>query len=203
MKIICIGFNYLNHALELNNEVPSQPVFFLKPDTALLRNNNAFFIPDFSEEIHYEVELVIKINRLGKSIQQKFANRYYSEIAVGIDFTARDIQRDCMAKGLPWEISKGFDNSAAISNFIPLSDLPDLENIQFRLDLNGITVQNGLSSKMIFDFDSIIAHTSRYMTLKTGDLIYTGTPEGIGSVKIGDRLQAYIEDQLLLDFVVK
>ena len=123
MKIICIGFNYLNHAHELNNEVLTQPVFFLKPDTALLRNNNAFFIPDFSEEIHYEVELVLKINRLGKSIQQKFANRYYNEIAVGIDFTARDIQRDCMAKGLPWEIAKGFDNSAAISNFISLEDL--------------------------------------------------------------------------------
>jgi acylpyruvate hydrolase len=203
MKIICIGFNYLNHAQELNSQVPSQPIFFLKPDTALLRNNNAFFIPDFSEELHYEVELVIKINKLGKSIQQKFANRYYSEIGVGIDFTARDIQRECMAKGLPWEISKGFDNSAAISHFIPLTDLPDLENIQFRLDLNGKTVQIGATSKMIFDFDAIITHVSKYMTLKTGDLIYTGTPEGVGSVKIGDRLQAYIEDQLLLDFVVK
>ncbi len=203
MKIICIGRNYTDHAKELNNEIPENPVFFLKPDTALLRNNHPFFIPDFSNEIHYEVELILKIKLLGKSIQPRFAYRYFDEIGIGIDFTARDLQQKCREKGLPWEIAKAFDYSAAIGKFLPKSTFPDLNAIHFRLDINGKTVQNGISSDMIFNFDKIISYVSKFMTFRTGDLIYTGTPAGVGPVKIGDRLQAYIEDQLLLDFYIK
>ncbi len=203
MKIICIGRNYSDHAKELKNEIPVNPVFFLKPDSALLRNNNPFFIPDFSNEIHYEVELILKIKLLGKSIQARFAHRYFDEIGIGIDFTARDLQQKCKEKGLPWEIAKAFDNSAAIGKFVQKSTLPDLNNIHFRLDINGKTVQNGLSADMLFNFDKIIAYVSKFMTFKTGDLIYTGTPAGVGAVKIGDHLQAYIEGQLLLDFYIK
>jgi 2-keto-4-pentenoate hydratase/2-oxohepta-3-ene-1,7-dioic acid hydratase in catechol pathway len=203
MKIICIGRNYSDHAKELKNEIPENPVFFLKPDSALLRNNNPFFIPDFSNEIHYEVELILKIKLLGKSIQPRFAQRYFDEIGIGIDFTARDLQQKCKEKGLPWEIAKAFDNSAAIGKFVQKSTLPDLNNIHFRLDINGKTVQNGLSADMLFNFDKIIAYVSKFMTFKTGDLIYTGTPAGVGAVKIGDHLQAYIEGQLLLDFYIK
>ena len=203
MKIICIGRNYTDHAKELNNEIPENPIFFLKPDTALLRNNHPFFIPDFSNEIHYEVELILKIKLLGKSIQPRFAYRYFDEIGIGIDFTARDLQQKCREKGLPWEIAKAFDYSAAIGKFLPKSIFPDLNAIHFRLDINGKTVQNGISSDMIFNFDKIISYVSKFMTFRTGDLIYTGTPAGVGPVKIGDRLQAYIEDQLLLDFYIK
>ena len=203
MKIICIGRNYADHAKELNNPLPDNPVFFLKPDTSLVINNKPFFYPEFSEEIHHEVEIVLKINRLGRYIDRKFAHRYYDEIGVGIDFTARDLQDQCKKKGLPWEIAKAFDNSAPLGRFIPKSDIPDSSSICLRLDINGETVQKGSSSDMIFPFDSIISYVSQFITLKIGDLIFTGTPAGVGPVKIGDRLQAYINDDLLLDFYVK
>jgi len=204
MKIICLANNFRDHAKEINHPVPTVPVFFLKPDTALLRNNHPFFLPDFSDEVHYEVELVLKISRLGKSIQEKFAHRYYSSIGIGIDFTARDRQRECVQKGLPWEIAKAFDYSAAVSpTFIPMDKLPDKHNIHFRLDINGQTVQRGCSSDLIFSFDTAIAYISRFMTFRTGDLLFMGTPPGVGKVNVGDRLQAYLEDQLMLDFLIK
>lgn len=203
MKIICIGRNYINHAKELNNDVPKEPVFFFKPDTALLRNNDSFFIPEFSNEIHYELELVVKINKIGKHIEKQYAERYYSEIGLGIDFTARDVQNELKKKGLPWEKAKAFDFSAPIcKEFINKNEL-DLSNINFHLDLNGKTVQNGYSKDMIFSFDDIISYVSKYATLKIGDLIYTGTPQGVGKVNIGDRLQAYINDKLMLDFKIE
>jgi acylpyruvate hydrolase len=203
MKIICIGRNYKEHVKELNNKLPDNPLFFLKPDTALLRNNNPFFIPDFSNEIHYEVELIIKINRLGKTIQPKFAHRYFDSIGIGIDFTARDIQKQCIEKGLPWELAKAFDYSAAISKFLPKSNFSNLDEISFRLDINGKTVQLGNTSQMIFSFDEIISYVSRFITFRTGDIIFSGTPAGVGPVKIGDRLQAYIEEKMMLDFFIK
>jgi 2-keto-4-pentenoate hydratase/2-oxohepta-3-ene-1,7-dioic acid hydratase in catechol pathway len=204
MKIICIANNYAQYAKEIKHEVPDKPVFFLKPDSAILRNNNPFFIPGFSNEIHYEVEIVLKINRLGKGIQQKYAHRYYSEIGIGIDFTARDIQRNCKEKGLPWEIAKAFDSSAAIGmRFIDKTNLPDVNAINFYLNINGKAVQHGCSSDMLFKFDELIAYISTFMTLRTGDLIYTGTPPGVGPVNNGDRLQAYLENELLLDFLIK
>lgn len=203
MKIICIGRNYADHARELNNPLPEKPVFFLKPDTALVQNNRPFFYPGFSREIHHEVELVLRINRLGRHIGEEFAHRYYDEIGVGIDFTARDLQDQCKQKGLPWEIAKAFDNSAPLGKFIPKSDIPDSANICLRLDINGRRVQDGSSKDMIFPFNSLISYVSQFITLKIGDLIFTGTPAGVGPVKIGDRLQAYINDDLLLDFYVK
>ena len=203
MKIICIGRNYPDHAKELANEIPENPIFFIKPDGALLRNNNPFFIPDFSEDIHYEVEIIFKINHIAKCIKPEFVHRYFNEIGVGIDFTARDLQQKCKQKGLPWEIAKAFDNSAAVSSFIDKNELPDLENINFRLDINGITVQKGCTAHMIFNFDTIVSHVSQFITLKMGDIFFTGTPSGVGAVKIGDRLQAYIEDLLMLDFMIK
>jgi acylpyruvate hydrolase len=203
MKVFCIGRNYLDHAKELNNPVPAEPVFFMKPDTALVKNNKPFFLPDFSEEIHHEVEIVLHLNRVGKNIAEKFAHRYYSEIGIGIDFTARDLQAKCKEKGLPWEIAKAFDNSAPIGKFLPKEQFKDLANINFHLDINGKTVQKGNTSDMIFQFDRLIAHVSRYVTIKMGDLLYTGTPAGVGPVKIGDHMQAYIEDECLLDFFIK
>jgi 2-keto-4-pentenoate hydratase/2-oxohepta-3-ene-1,7-dioic acid hydratase in catechol pathway len=203
MKIICIGRNYAAHAKELNNEIPENPVFFLKPDTSLIRNNAPFYYPDFSTDIHHEVEIVLKINRLGKNIDRKFAHRYYDEIGIGIDFTARDLQNECKKKGLPWEMAKAFEGSAPIGKFLPKSSIPDLNNISLRLDINGTTVQNGTSANMLFHFDTIIEYVSKFFPLKIGDLIYTGTPEGVGPVKIGDHLQAYLNEQLLLDFKIK
>lgn len=203
MKIICIGRNYTDHARELNNPVPAEPVFFMKPDSSLLLGNRPFFLPEFSEEIHHEVELVIKIIRLGKNIESQFAHRYYDEITVGIDFTARDLQRKCMEEGKPWEIAKGFDGAAALGKFIALKKLKDRVNISFRLDINSKQVQRGNSKDMLFSFDNIIAYVSRFMTLKLGDLIFTGTPAGVSSVKINDRLEGYIEDQKLFDFQIK
>lgn len=204
MKIICIGRNYVAHAEELKNEVPDEPVFFMKPDSSLLRNNDPFFIPEWTSDVHHEIELVIKISRLGKSIDKQFANRYYKEIGLGIDFTARDVQNQLKAKGLPWEKAKAFDRAAVLgSNFIPISALPDPEHIAFRLDVNGRTVQNGDSGLMIFDFDTIIAYVSKFVTLKIGDLIYTGTPAGVGPVKTGDHLEGFLEGSKLLDFRVK
>jgi len=204
MKIIAIGRNYINHAKELNNAVPESPVFFLKPDTAILRNNDPFYYPDFSKNIHYEVELVYRINKVGKHIEKQFANRYYEEIGIGIDFTARDLQDECKKKGLPWEIAKGFDYSAPLSNnFISISKFEDTNNINFSLQINDKIVQNGNSKNMIFPIDEIIEYVSKFMTLKIGDLIFTGTPEGVGPVKIGDRLTAKIENEILLDFEIK
>lgn len=203
MKIICIGRNYSEHARELNNPVPSKPVFFMKPDSALLINNNPFFLPDFSNEIHYETEIILKISRLGKNIQKQFAGRYYNSLGVGIDFTARDLQDACKKAGHPWEIAKAFDQSAAIGRFIPLSSLPDPSSINFWLDINGTTIQKGNTKDMIFSFDDIIAYVSTFVTLKTGDLIFTGTPAGVGPVKIGDHLVASVEGQILLDFNIR
>ncbi|MFC2100896.1 fumarylacetoacetate hydrolase family protein [Bacteroidota bacterium] len=203
MKIICIGRNYYEHAKELNNPVPKEPVFFLKPDSALLIRNRPFYYPDFSKEIHYETELVIKINRIGKNILEKFAHTYYDEIALGFDFTARDLQKKCKEKGLPWEVAKAFDFSAPIGSFVNKTDLTDINNIKFHLELNGNKVQDGNSSEMIFSFDQIIAYVSRFMTLKTGDLIFTGTPAGVGAIKIDDRLEAFLEGELNLSCTVK
>ncbi len=180
-----------------------EPVVFMKPDTALLRNGNPFFLPGFSSEIHYETELVLKISRLGKNIAEKFAHRYYDEITVGIDFTARDLQRKQKELGLPWEIAKGFDNSASIGEFISKNNMPDISNINFRLDINGKTVQQGNSGDLIYSFDKIIAYISRFFTLKIGDLVFTGTPAGVGGVSINDRLEGYIEADKLLDFKIK
>jgi 2-keto-4-pentenoate hydratase/2-oxohepta-3-ene-1,7-dioic acid hydratase in catechol pathway len=203
MKIICIGRNYAAHAKELKNEVPTAPVFFMKPDTALLKDNAPFYIPSFSNEIHYEVELVIKISKNGKTILPQFAHKYYDQITVGIDFTARDLQEQCKEKGLPWEKAKAFDHSAVIGRFISLADLPKKNEVSFSLLLNKNEVQQGVSNQMLFSIDQIIAYVSGFITLKTGDLIYTGTPAGVGPVKIGDRLEAKIENEVLLDFEIK
>jgi acylpyruvate hydrolase len=203
MKIICIGRNYLKHARELDHDVPSEPVFFMKPDSSLLLDNRHFYIPGFSNEIHYEVELVIRINRLGKTIEARFASRYYDEIGLGIDFTARDIQRQLKEKGLPWEKSKAFDSSAVLGRFIQKEELGDLGQIEFSLRKNGEVVQHGNSCDMIFPVDTIIEYISQYVTLKIGDLIYTGTPEGVGPVKINDRLEGFIGERKMFDFLVK
>lgn len=206
MKIICIGRNYADHAKELNDgaELPKEPLFFLKPDTALLRNNDPFYIPAFSNEVHYECELVVRITRLAKCIDQKFASRCYEEVGLGIDFTARDLQREAIAKGLPWELCKGFDHSAALSNqFVPLEELGgDVQNLEFEMELNGEVRQRGFTQDMLFTVDEIISHISRYMTLRIGDLIYTGTPVGVGAVKAGDNIKARIGGYTLLDFDV-
>lgn len=203
MKIICIGRNYSEHAKEMNAAVPTEPIFFLKPDTALIKDDLPFYYPDFSKEIHHEVELVIKINKAGKNIEQEFANKYYNEIGIGIDFTARDIQAKCKEKGLPWEKAKAFDGSAPIGSFLQKTNFANLSDINFHLEINGNQVQKGNTKDLLFSFDTIISYVSKFFTLKTGDLIYTGTPEGVGPVKIGDRLEAYIEDQKLLNFEIK
>ena len=203
MKILCIGRNYAKHAQELGNTVPTEPLFFLKPETAIQPKGHPFFIPHFSNDIHYEVELVVKINKTGKHIEEKFAHKYYSEIGLGIDFTARDIQQECKAKGLPWEKAKGFDGSAQISNtFIEKSDL-ELDNIPFSLNKNGKQVQLGNSSEMIFKFDKIIAYLSKFYSLKIGDLIFTGTPEGVGKVEKGDFLNGFIGEQEMFKVLIK
>ncbi|MEJ5994303.1 fumarylacetoacetate hydrolase family protein [Pedobacter sp. Du54] len=203
MKIIAIGRNYAAHAKELNNEIPTKPVIFLKPDTAVLKDNKPFYIPDFSSDVHFELEVVLKICKEGKHIAEKFASNYYDEIGLGIDFTARDIQTQHKEKGLPWELAKAFDNSAAISNFLPKSDFPDVYNMEFELKVNEKTRQNGHTSNLLFSFEKIIAFVSQYITLKKGDLIFTGTPEGVGQVKQGDHLMAWLEGKQLLDFYVK
>ena len=204
MKIICIGLNYVAHIEEMKNNVPDEPVFFMKPDTALLRNNDPFYIPNWSESVHHEIELVLKINRIGKNIEKKFAHRYYDEIGLGVDFTARDVQAKLKAKGLPWEKAKAFDKAAVLGGtFISKSEFKDLKSINFNLDINGETVQKGNSGFMIFDFDAIIENISKYVTLKIGDLIYTGTPAGVGAVKIGDHLEGFLENKKMFDFEVK
>lgn len=203
MKIICIGRNYIDHAKELNNEVPEKPVFFMKPDSAILKGNRPFYIPDFSNQIEYEVELVVKINRLGKNIGKKFAHRYYNEIGLGIDFTARDLQNECKSKGLPWEVAKTFDQSAVLSPFIAKDDLGDLNNVAFCLKKNNEVVQQAVSGQMLFGIDELIAYVSQFVTLKIGDMIFTGTPAGVGKVDIGDRLSGFIEEQKMFDFEIR
>jgi 2-keto-4-pentenoate hydratase/2-oxohepta-3-ene-1,7-dioic acid hydratase in catechol pathway len=203
MKIIAIGRNYAEHAKELNNPVPTVPVIFMKPDTALLKDNKPFYHPDFSNDIHHEIEIVLKVCKEGKHIGEKFASSYYEEIGLGVDFTARDIQSRHKEKGLPWELAKAFDGSAPVSNFLPKAQFEDLYNLKFKLDINGELRQQGNTKDLIFSFEYIIAFVSQYITLKKGDLIFTGTPEGVSKVAIGDHLEGYIEDNKLLDFYVK
>ena len=203
MKIICVGRNYAEHIRELNNEQPDDPVIFMKPETAIPLKNEPFFYPDFSTDVHYEVEILVKINRVGKNIDEKFAHKYYDEIGVGVDFTARDVQSKLKAKGLPWELAKGFNGSAPISGFVPKTDFADLQNLNFRLDVNGETRQQGNTSLMLFKIDYLISFVSQYFLLQQGDILFTGTPKGVGPVQIGDRLTAYIEDKPMLTFDVK
>lgn len=203
MKIICIGRNYLDHVKELNNNQPVEPVFFLKPESSLVIRNRPFFYPEFSSEIHYEVEILYKICKVGKHIGEKFAHTYYNEIGIGLDMTARDIQREAMQQGLPWEKCKGFDGAAPISQFIPLSEFQNPKNINFSLLKNDVVVQQGNTSQMIFNIEKIIAHVSKFFTLKMGDIIFSGTPAGVGPVKIGDRLTAFIEDRKMLSCNIK
>jgi len=203
MKIICVGRNYAAHAKELNNAVEEEPVIFLKPDTALLNNNQDFYLPDFSNDIHYETEVVVKINKAGKHIDEKFAHRYYDSISLGIDFTARDLQSMLKAKGLPWERAKAFDGSAVIGSFLPLADVGMMSDLNFSMNLNGQQVQSANTSEMVFSVDKVIAFVSRFITLKTGDLIYTGTPQGVGKVNVGDNLVGFLGDKELFNFKVK
>lgn len=196
--------NYAAHNKELHHTLElTEPTIFMKSDSSLLKDGKPFFIPDFSSEIHYETELVVKIDRLGKNIAERFAHRYYSEVTVGIDFTARDLQRRLREQGLPWEISKAFDNSAVIGTFIPLVKAGNVNQLSFHLDMNGKTVQQGNTADMLFSVDQIIAYVSRFFTLKIGDLIYTGTPVGVGPVSIGDHLEGYLGERKLLDFHVR
>jgi acylpyruvate hydrolase len=203
MKIICIGRNYADHAKELNNPIPKEPLYFLKPDSSILPSNKPFFIPEFTKNVHYELELVLKINRVGKHIESKFAHKYFEEIGLGIDFTARDIQQQCKEKGLPWDKAKGFDGSAPLGGFVNKSAFADLSNIDFSLTQNGEIKQEGNTKDMIFSFDEIISYVSTFMTLKIGDLIYTGTPAGVGPVSINDVLEGFIGDKKMISCKVK
>ena len=203
MKIICIGLNYRKHAMELGWAIPEEPVVFLKPDSSLLKKNKPFFLPDFSTDIHYEVEVVVKISRLGKGILAKYASRYYDELTLGIDITARDIQGRLAKSGLPWELSKCFDGAAPIGTFVPVSSVNDVDNIDFRLEINNNIVQQGNTSDMIFRINELVEYVSRFFTLKTGDLIFTGTPPGVGPLKKNDNLVAYLGDRPVLDFMIK
>ncbi len=203
MKIICIGRNYADHAKEMKAEVPSEPVFFMKPDTSLLKDGNDFYFPEFTKDLHYECEMIVRIDKMCKHITEKYAHKYYSQISLGIDFTARDHQQKCKEKGLPWEIAKGFENSAPISNhWIDVKDL-ELNNITFSLQKNGETVQVGNTKDMTFSVDQLISYLSQFFTLKTGDLIYTGTPAGVGPVSIGDQLEGFIGDKKMFQFKIK
>ncbi|MFM7851734.1 MAG: fumarylacetoacetate hydrolase family protein [Flammeovirgaceae bacterium] len=204
MRIFAIGRNYAEHIQELNNERPTEPVIFTKPDTAVLRNNAPFYYPSFSNDVHHEVELVLRVSKEGKNIEEKFAHKYFDAIGIGIDFTARDLQTKLKEKSLPWDIAKGFNGSAPISDkFIPVVDFKDLKNIYFKLEVDGQQKQLGNTSLLLFSFDYIISYLSKFFTLRTGDLIFTGTPKGVGPVTVGNRLAAYIEDEKLLDFEVK
>jgi len=204
MRIFAIGRNYVEHIQELNNEKPDEPVIFTKPDTALLRENAPFYYPDFSKDIHYEVELVLRICKEGKNIEEKFASKYFDSIGIGVDFTARDLQSKAKEKGLPWDIAKGFNGSAPVSDkFLPVSSFADFSNINFSLKKNGELKQQGNTSLMLFRFDYIISYLSKFFTLRTGDLIFTGTPKGVGPVQVGDTLSAYIENEKLLEFEIK
>ena len=205
MKIICIGMNFASHNKEIHNSlVLHEPVIFMKPDVSLLKDGKPFYIPDFSSDVQYEAEVVIKINRLGKNIAERFAHRYYDEITVGIDMTARDLQNEFRKKGLPWELSKSFDNSAVTGRFISLKkERKDIRNMNFQLNINGSTVQKGNTADMLFPVDKIIEYVSRFMTLKIGDLIFTGTPCGVGKVSLNDHIEGYIENEKLLNFYIK
>lgn len=203
MKIICVGRNYSEHAKELNNPIPKEPILFLKPDTALIQSNQPFFYPDFSKDIHYEAEIVVKINRLGKNIAPKFANKYYDQVSLGIDFTARDIQQKLKEKNLPWERAKAFDSSAPVGKFIHKTHLNDLSNLGFSLKIDGETRQEGNTKNMLFSIDNLIAEISKFFTLKIGDLIFTGTPSGIGPVFIGNHLEGYIENEKVLNLKIR
>ena len=205
MKIIAIGMNYVAHCHELheNEDLPKEPVIFMKPDSALLKDSKPFFIPDFSKRVDYETELVVRICRLGKNIAPRFAHRYYDAVTVGIDFTARDLQNKLRAEGKPWEISKGFDNSAVIGDFVPVSRFKDVQNLDFQLTIDGCKVQQGNTRDMIFKIDDLIAYISQFYTLKIGDLLYTGTPVGVGPVSIGQHLEGFLEGEKLLDFYVR
>ena len=202
MKIICIGRNYAEHAKELGNEIPESPVIFMKPDTAVLKKGSDFYIPEFSNDVHYELEVVLKISKGGKYIQEENADKYYDEIGLGIDFTARDLQSQLKVKGLPWELSKGFDGSAVVSEFYNKEDF-DMKNINFSLMKNKEKVQNGNTSLMIFSPQKIIAFVSQYFTLRVGDLIFTGTPKGVGKVSENDLLEAFLEDQKVFDLRIQ
>lgn len=203
MKIIAVGRNYAEHAKELNNPVPGVPVIFMKPETAVLKDNKPFYHPEFSNDIHYELEIVLKICKEGKYISEKFASNYYDEIGLGVDFTARDIQSTHKEKGLPWELAKSFDHSAPISRFFPKNSYTDLYDLNFHLNLNEKTVQKGNTKDLLFSFERLIAFISQYISLKKGDLIFTGTPKGVGKIKVGDRLSGYLENEKLLDFEIK
>lgn len=202
MKIVCIGRNYVEHIQELGNEKPDSPVIFLKPDTSLIKNNDPFFYPDFSQDIHHEVEVLVKISTACKSVPVEFAPKYYDQVGLGIDFTARDLQQRAKEKGLPWELAKSFNGSAPVSEFIDKNDF-DLNNINFSLDVNGHTVQKSNTSLMLYSINEIISYVSHYIMLKKGDIIFTGTPKGVGPVKINDRLQGYLEGEKMFDFEVK
>ena len=205
MKIIAVGMNYVAHCHELhaNESLPKEPVIFMKPDSALLKDSKPFFIPDFSQRMDYETELVVRICRLGKNIAPRFAHRYYDAVTVGIDFTARDLQQRLKAEGKPWEISKGFDNSAVIGDFVPVNRFKDVQNLDFHLTIDDNKVQQGNTRDMIFKIDDLIAYVSQFYTLKIGDLLYTGTPVGVGPVSIGQHLEGYLEGEKLLDFYVR
>ena len=203
MKIICIGRNYASHIAELNNERPDEPVVFLKPDTAALSKESPFYIPDFSNDVHHEVEILVKISKVGKYIDAKFAHKYYEQIGLGIDFTARDVQAKLKEKGLPWEKAKAFDGSAVFGNFIPKSEFTSVDNIHFELKNNGQTVQSGNTANMLWKIDEIISHISQYFTLKVGDVIFTGTPEGVAKVSAGDLLEGFIEGKKVLSLPIK
>jgi 2-keto-4-pentenoate hydratase/2-oxohepta-3-ene-1,7-dioic acid hydratase in catechol pathway len=202
MKIICIGRNYAEHAKEMKSDVPTEPVYFMKPDTSLLKEAD-FYFPEFTTDLHHEIELVLKISKAGKHIEEQFAHKYYEEIGLGIDFTARDIQAKCKEKGLPWEKAKAFDHAAPIGNFVKKDELENLSAIHFELKINGETRQSGNSKDLIFSFDKVISYVSKFVTLKTGDLIYTGTPEGVGPVKIGDKLEGFINGKSFLQLNIK
>jgi acylpyruvate hydrolase len=203
MKVLCIGRNYSEHISELKSATPTEPVFFMKPDTSILTRNRPFFLPDYGSSIHYEVELVLRICKVGKNIQKRFASSYYDAIGIGLDFTARDLQAKCKEKGLPWLVAKGFDNAAPLGKFIEKTKFTNLRDIHFHLEKNGMTVQKASSSEMIFSFEDIISYISKFITLKTGDLIFTGTPSGVGPIQLGDRLEAFIEGEKLLGCSVK
>jgi acylpyruvate hydrolase len=203
MKIFAIGRNYAEHIKELNNERPDEPIIFTKPDTALLKSGRPFFYPDYSKDIHHEIELVLRICKVGKNIDEKYAHKYYDHIGLGIDFTARDLQQKAKDKGLPWAIAKGFDGSAPISEFLPISKFKDLQHINFSLVVDGEVKQQGNTSYMLFSFDYMVSYLSKFFTLKKGDLIFTGTPKGVGPITIGQKLEGYIEDEKLLEIAVK
>jgi acylpyruvate hydrolase len=203
MNIICIGKNYAAHAKEMGGQVPNDLVFFTKPDISAVKNSKPFYIPEWSTRMDYEVEIVVKINKVGKNIEEEFAHKYYSEIGIGIDFTERNIQKELKKEGLPWERAKAFDNAAYFGKFVPMSQIDDIKNVNFRLEKNGKIVQQSNSSFMLYPVDTILSEVSKYMTLKIGDLIYTGTPEGIGPVHEGDTLECFLEDECLLKFDIK